>query len=326
MGIRVEVGAKPDEMQLARLVNAYRYGRYCENVHLSLSQSQAFELYRIESSLSRDDSIAVSVTTEREDVAGVLIGRCSDWDSNHFGYGVAVIDYVLLAGSDYGQDLKVAELLVSHFVKWCLDRQIRFISVRLSSLQLAAIHALEQIGFRYIESYVANVYDLSHLGSQADGLPQLRLALPAEQDVMLRYSPGAFATQRFHADPNIDPEKADDLYRKWILSAFSDPQREILVMEVDDKPAAFMICQQQDLRSQLGYRSVTTQMALLDPDIRSKGLGTDFFMALFRYYRDAGLDMVESGLTMRNQVSLNWHNKLGFRIVSTQLTLHRWLA
>jgi len=142
---------------------------------------------------------------------------------------------------------------------------------------------------------------------------------------MLDYSKGAFATQRFHADPYIDPDKADSLYRKWILTAFEDPHQQILVLDVDNSPLAFMITQRIDLRQCFGLQFVVWRMALLDPSSRGRGWGTKFFVSLMHHHRKEGIDVVDSGVTMRNLASLNLHSKLHFKIVCIRVTFHKWL-
>ncbi len=315
---------RPSAAQLEALLAVYRYGRYLENYRLPPERSRAHERRLLEQALSRPDAMTVAVT-EGMTVDGLLVGHYSAWDSEHFGYGVAVIDGIYLAEKGYAHDRLVADRLVAGFMEWCRRRRIRFASMRLSSLQLAAIHALEQAGFRYIESYIYNVFDLDRLGKPDASLPTLRPARAEDEAIMMGYAPGAFATQRFHADPRIEPEKAEGLYRKWIVSAFADPQRETLVMEEDGRPVAFMVYRGEDHRSTLGLRLIALNMALLDPESRGKGLGNRFYSALLHHYAREGFELVESGLSMRNQVSLNWHNKAGFRVVSTQITLHAWL-
>lgn len=317
------LGLRPTPEQLTPLVAVYRYGRYGENYRLPLERSRAHERRLLEQALARPGTVTVAIAAG-ETLEGLLVGRYSAWDSEHFGYGVAVIDGIYLSEGGYDRDRAVADRLVVGFEGWCREQGVRFASIRLSSLQLPAIHALEQAGFRYIESYIYNVFDLDRLGEPNGPLPLLRLARPEDEAVMMAYASGAFATQRFHADPRIPSDKAEALYRKWIASAFADPARQTLVMEDKGRPVAFMVYRAEDYRDTLGLRSASLNMGLLDPDNRGKGAGTLFYQALLHHYRREGFDIVESGLTLRNQVSINWHNKIGFRVVSTQVTLHRW--
>jgi L-amino acid N-acyltransferase YncA len=81
-----------------------------------------------------------------------------------------------------------------------------------------------------------------------------------------------------------------------------------------------------DLTEFFGIRAAMWRMALLDPSRRGKGLGTGFFQSLVAYHGQEGLDIVDSGVSMRNLASLNLHNKCGFKVSSTLLTFHKWLG
>jgi len=310
---------------LAVLLTDYRYGRYCEDNQLSLARAQAYEQQRIQRRLAQEDAIAFYAKSEQGEPVALLVGHYSSWDADHFGYGVAVIDYILATGTDYRLAVDAVSALLGMFHDWCHGKHIRFISVRLSALQLTAIHALEGSGYRYIESYISNVFDLRKLKDIFEELPSVRLATLDDLDLMLQHARGAFAVQRFHADPHISNSKAETLYSKWIRSAFRDPKRETLVFEKDGVPAAWAVCLPQDLRRLLGIRSVTTQVLLVAPEARGSGFGLRFMHALFKHYGSAGVDVIDSGVTMRNVASVNWHNRLKFRVVSTQATFHKWM-
>ena len=309
---------------LDNLIGDYRYGRYCEDGHLSLGLAQAFELGILKDYLAGEDAVSVRAVSPQGKSLGVLLARYSSWDSEHFGYNVAIIDYLLTADVTHKFDVDIILAMLDVFDAWCQQEGVKFVSVRLSSMQLPAIHGLQQRGYEYIESYILNSFDLRGYETDKRHDAQLRLVLPGEVDKMIAHADGAFAIQRFHADPHIDKQKAESLYHKWIESAFQDPRREILVLDVGDEPAAWAVCWPQDLRSQLGFCSVTTQVLLVAPEMRSSGVGLSLMSGLFQYYGAKDVDIIDSGLTMRNIASLNWHNKLGFRIISTQVTFHKW--
>lgn len=324
MTVQIRIGEKPTHDALASLMAAYRYGRYCENPRFPLEKSRAHELFMLESVLALPETVAVTAWGGPV-LEGILAGRLSAWDSEHFGFPMAVLEKLILREKEAARDREeAASRLTAAFLAWCREHRVRFASARLPSRDLSAVQALEDAGFRYIESYIYNVVDLDRLDEGACLDAPLRSARPEDRDAMRRCAPGAFATQRFHADPNFPRDKAEALYLKWIDSAFDDPEREILVMEEDGRPVAFMVYRDGDYRATLGLRSAALNMGLLDPEARGRGVGTRFYRALFQRFRSEGFGMVESGLSLRNQASLNWHNKTGFRIVGTYVTLHRW--
>jgi len=323
MAVEIRLGVAPTREDLGGLLVGYSAGRYCENPRLPMEKSRAHEQWLLERALARPETVTVSAWNDAG-LQGLLVGRPSAWDSEHFGFPMATVDALVVVPGPQDQERGVASKIATTFDQWCRTQGVRFASVRLPSRQLGPIQALEDAGYRYVESYIYNVVDLDRLEEPKEVTAPLRHARGEDRALFCRWAPGAFATQRFHADARFDREKAEALYIKWIDSAFDDPDRQILVMEEDGRAAAFMVYRDEDFRATLGVRSAALNMGLLDPAARGKGLGTRFYHALFRYFRDQGFDIVESGLTMRNQASLNWHNKTGFRIVGTYVTLHRW--
>jgi L-amino acid N-acyltransferase YncA len=97
------------------------------------------------------------------------------------------------------------------------------------------------------------------------------------------------------------------------------------VHDIDGKPVAFMSYYQSDLSGFFGLRFAMWKMALIAPQCRGAGLGARFFKSLLHYHRTEGLDIVDSGLSMRNTASVNLHNKSGFKRICTLETLDRWL-
>ena len=194
-----------------------------------------------------------------------------------------------------------------------------------SSLDLSVINALEDVGFNFIESWIYNKYNLQKLKPKSQKLLNLREANIKDLDYMIEFSKGAFATQRFHADKNISTEKAESLYVKWIKTSFESNNQKTLVYDHNNTPSAFMTYYLSDLTKDFNLHFAMWKMALLNPEIRGIGIGALFFDSLFDYHRKEGCDFVDSGLSLRNIASLNLHNKINFKTISSTTSLHLWV-
>jgi RimJ/RimL family protein N-acetyltransferase len=276
--------------------------------------------------LSRGDSECAAAFSSSGELVGIALFKLSQWDTEHFGYNGAIIESIMTKGVGFEQRQEIAAALLEQFGIWARAANVRFVSVKIPALDLPVVHSCECGGFRYIESWIYNKHDLHPVEELGEARYRLRLARPDDCSVMLDYAKGAFVTHRFYADPHIPQQKADSLYDKWILTAFRDSRQEIAVLDVENRPAAFMIYYKEDLRHYFGLQFAMWKMAVLDPASRGKGLGTDFFIALMHHHRQDGLEVVDSGLSMRNLASLNLHNKLRFKVVSALVTFHKWLA
>jgi len=323
--MKVHITNIPNKDELESLIRQYKYGRYCEDISLPLESSHRLIMDRLLRQTTEASTQVIEAYSLSEELIGTLFFRKSQWDTEHFGYNVAIIEAIILKRLGYEQELAISEILVEKFLAWCEAEKMHFISAKIPSLDIPVIHSLECRGFHYIENYIENKYDLSRLDSLSKPPYQLRLAQSSDFDLMIDFSRDAFSTQRFHADAHIARDKANSLYEKWIQTAFSDPNQKVLVLDTKNKPVAFMIYYLSDLREYFGLQFAMWKMALLDPMNRAKGIGTGFFIACMYYHREEGLDVVDSGLTIRNLASLNLHNKLNFKITSTLVTMHKWL-
>ncbi len=307
------------------MLSGYRYGRYLEDDSLDVGDSRRFLEERVREYLSQDGAEFIVDYSGHHEIQGLLLFRLSSWDTEHFGFNVSIIDYVIIKEMEYDEKINIADRLLKIFQRWCETNKIRFIVAKISALDLPTIHGLEMHGFRFIENWIFNKYELKKLDDRSKQPLALRSFQPSDLDVLISFSQGAFITQRFHADSHIPREKAETLYEKWIRTAFCDPKQRILVCEINARPAAFMIYFRYDLRSSFNLQFAMWKMAVLDPSLKGKGLGTDFFASLLHYHKKEGMDIVDSGLSNRNLASLNLHNKLNFKIFSTSVTLHKWM-
>jgi dTDP-4-amino-4,6-dideoxy-D-galactose acyltransferase len=310
---------------MKNILSGYRYGRYLEDDSLDAGESQRLLEDKIREYLRQDDAEYAVDYSEHHEIQGLLLFKLSSWDTEHFGFHTSLIDHVLIKETDYDKKVLIANRLLKTYQSWCETNNIRFIVVKISSMDLPTIHGFEMNGFRFMENWIFNKYELKKLDNRSKQPLNLRLIQPSDLDDMLLFSKGAFTTHRFHADSHISKEKAETLYEKWIRTDFHDPKQRTLVYESDDRPAAFMIYYRYDLRSYFNLQFAMWKMALLDPSLKGKGLGTDFFISLLHYHKQEGLDVVDSGLSNRNLTSLNLHNKLNFKIFSTLVTLHKWI-
>lgn len=313
----------PDE--LALLVNQCPSGRFLEDPDLPRTASERFVVDQLKTYLSGQGTQCVSALNRSRKLQGLLLYRLSQWDTEHFGYPVVVIDSIFSRDSDFSSGQGTVREMLSGLDVWCRRERVRMVSIRLSARDLPAIHALEDFDFRYIESYIVNKYDLKrNLHRLPKSAYTLRSATLEDRTAMLAYSKKAFVTHKFYADSRIEVAKADSLYDKWINQSFDQRHRQILVMERDSRPAAFMDMYANDLREYFGCRFMQWKMAVTDPEQRGLGLGTDFFVALLHHHANDGIDVVDSGLSARNIGSLNLHTKLGFKVICNQVTFHKW--
>lgn len=308
---------------LATLAARHPFGRYAEDPSLPARAAREQVAQAARQFLTAPGATAIEAVDSGGQTAGVLLFRPSPWDTEHFGYPCVIVDAVLIDAEEYAARRAVAETLLGGLTTWLHAHGTRFTSVRVPARDLPVVHAVEAVGFAFIEAWVFSHRPTAGV-AEANEPFALRPARPDDRVVMHACAAGAFDTQRFHADARVDRAKADALYSRWIDTSFSDPAMTTLVHEHEGRPVAFMTYFRSDLSATLGRRFAMWKMALIDPALRGQGLGTRFFDALARHHRDEGLDTIDSGVSLRNVASINLHARCGFRVTSTLLTFHHW--
>lgn len=322
--MRIEQGSSSELTRqiVESALAGYSMGRFCEDRSLPSEAAKAYVVEQTMALTRGKNRRYCAAFSDGGQVLGLLVYGISDWDTEHFGFPFASLSFFVLCHAF--ERAEVADALLGEFDAWCARQRIRFVSSKLPSLALSEIHAMERHGFVFIESSLYNMVSLHALEEHDPALPTLRVAGPDDAAVMVEYAKGAFASQRFYADSNFDKAKADSLYERWILSGFASEDMQTLVLDVDGEPAAFMMYMPMDLREYFGFRTAKWEMAVVGPALRGKGIGTAFFRSLLQTHREQGFQRVDSILTLRNMPSLNLHNKLLFKGLSIEVTLHRW--
>lgn len=321
--MKAELNKQLNSQELASLIREYQYGRYREDGDITSESSEKILGDHIKKYLSQEETECIQVRSS-EGISGILLFKLSKWDTEHFGFPYAIIDSIIIKNNECYEKLKVANQLLQEFNDWTTSRHIRFVSVKLPAMDLPVIHSFERFGFEYLESWIFNKYDLRKNNIKQPSF-SLRDANTNDEATMIEFSKGAYSTQRFHADFRFDSKKADSLYKKWIKTAFQDNNQKIVALDIKNKPAAYMIYYENDFREYCGLRFTMWKLALIDPDMRGKGVGTDFFEALKFHHQQEGMDIIDSGISLRNMSTFNLHNKSGFKVISTIVTFHKWL-
>lgn len=311
---------------LPDLLQGYRFGRYLEDGDLPLATSSQLLRDNILQYINQESAEAILVKDADNKPHGLLLFRVSDWDTKHFGHKTVLLDHIIIRKSSEEAHLLAGDHLLEKFRTWCSQHEVKFVVSKTPSLDLLTIHGLEKAGFRFMESWIFNKYDLRKTKAKPENHLKLRLADRSDIEYMLGYAKNAFSTQRFHADFHIPNNKAETLYSKWILTAFEDSKQKILVYDEGNVPCAYMAYYILDLTAYYNQKFAMWKMALMNPQMTGKGIGSRFFSSVCDYHREIEhLDVVDSGLSLRNIVSLNTHNKINFKVVSTIVSMHLWL-
>ncbi|MEA2519781.1 MAG: hypothetical protein QOF49_1861 [Chloroflexota bacterium] len=255
---------------------------------------------------------ATLATTATLEVAGGSID-CSivPWDSEIFGFPVAVIDRIELR-----EDHDPAGLLTA-LDGWCEDRDVRLVSCRIDHLRLRESMALEDRGFRFVEMvYVPGLETFDSIGEPRHAIIVTE-AGPADLAEIERIAYSAFTTGRYLLDWRLPPELSRRRYAQWVRNSRAAGQA-ILKADFEDRIVGFFIVEERIDRS--AYWHLTA----IAPEAQGQGLGLSLWQTMLRRHRDEGVIRVQTTVSAHNPAVINLYARLRFTFQSPQMTFH-WL-
>lgn len=253
----------------------------------------------------------------------VLLGvKLSEWDSQHFGYGVASID--LVYSHQTGASNRRCAQLLSDILAALRSEKIRFVSARLPGDMIPTIHIFEDAGFRYHETIIWPVAPCS------DTIPRYpeTVRLMRDEDlpgVMSVAAASQYQRSHFHSDSGFDRQQVDRLYEKWIQTSWTKGEPIAVVEHAGKVAGYFNFKMDAALSGALGYSYGRMRSLALDGAARGQGVGRKLFHATMAIIREMGGDYIDSGYATKNHLSARLHDISGFHPAYEEVTVHLWL-
>jgi len=136
-------------------------------------------------------------------------------------------------------------------------------------------------------------------------------------------SKNTFKKSHFYLDLNFDLENIDKMYSKWIDSAL-DSEKRVIVIEEENEIAGVFIYSIANFIQNFDKKIGIWEFAAIDSKFRNKGLGMRLFYSALQACINDGVHVIDTILVEKNIISQRFHDKLGFRLVNTYYTFHRW--
>lgn len=122
-----------------------------------------------------------------------------------------------------------------------------YVVVKMPVGDLKALHALEDEGFRFMETqfHVADYFEPQETFNEISALPEnaKRIVVPKEKKewerIIAKITPEMFDTDRISLDPLLGKEVACKRYQNWCRDLFDNPNSWMWVMKVNEKEVSF---------------------------------------------------------------------------------------
>lgn len=219
----------------------------------------------------------------------------------------------------YAEQCHRLETVLKACIAAAEDHDVRFLSVRLPEGALAALHAVEAVDFRIIESFLT-------FGRKTDSeIPfdggsdfHVRLAHPDEMETVAAIAYRAFESFCLWVDPQIPESRARHSRREWVRNGFKGRAEAIYVAESDNRIVEFAL-----LRSKVDTEKIgEIKLIAVDPAFHGKGIGKGLVAEAIRHYQGKTSE-IQVGTQAKNLRAIGLYTRMGFSVVRSELSFHR---
>ena len=310
--------------KINRLLENYKTDTFSFYPSLNRDGRKKYLEKRISSFIQKNEGTTYIAELNGEYV-GLIGFRESIWDSEVFGYKVAIIDHFFSKSYDYNLELEIKQKLLISCLSWCEKRNIRFLTSRVNVNDLSAIHCLEDSNFRFIETILWPIIDYRKNYHKYEISHNIRYATEKDLDELIYLARNYYYKYgRFPADNHFTNEEVSNMREKWIISSFEQGHKIIVIEEGKDIAGYFIYFINDNIQEFVGLKYAHLRSAVLSSEYRGKGIGFDLFAGTLNLLSKK-VDIVDSGFITRNLPSMNLHWKVGLnKVVFSNSTFHKW--
>jgi ribosomal protein S18 acetylase RimI-like enzyme len=268
-------------------------------------------------------------SSDDQKIVGLLIYKKSEFDSKFFS--VPCIDvFEIILKDNINQDPKIksenktlkaniknAKLLIEHLIK---NTNAKFYHARMEIENIPSIIALEKEGFFSTSTDINLRWAITDLPIR-DMDQQVSVCREKDVPVIAKISKNAYTTTRFHYDPHISDEKANQQKEVWITNCYHQKLAEEILVYRDPQTS-----------TALGYIAVKRNpddvgiiiLIAVDSKAQKRGIATKLMDASSSWFKSKGCKEVIVGTQLSNFGALRLYQNTGFRLFSTTVSKHYW--
>jgi len=240
------------------------------------------------------------------------------WDTEVLGLRSARITYLWSFGDYCLKRQRLSRLIKESIDQQCVEH-VEFISARISCDNIASIHALEDNGFRIIESYLTFV---SRLPTPCENFRRddlVRPAAPSEVDAVSYLAFQAFRYNRYMTDQLLPEKQARHSRLVWVQNAFNGRAEAIYLAEFKKEIAGFVIL--RTIAGDDGSKIGRIDLIAVDYRFAGQGIACALISQAFQHYLGK-VDQVQVATQASNIAAVNLYQKMGFSLLRSEYSLH----
>lgn len=214
-------------------------------------------------------------------------------------------------------DMKVGQVTLSQdglsaesLKKAIITQDYQVVMARFGKDHLPQIHALESIGFSYLENLVTLAFDSDQKPSSCPEPVNSDLA-----EVIAEKAQGLFKTSYMFSLSSLPDDKIDEMHKHWVLFVHNEPEGVVLAVTDDsNQPLGFVTLRNlQD--------AVIIDLFGVFPEAQGQGVAGQLLEKAFAFSKSRWNKGICVKTQSDNFAALRVYTKAGYRIVQSDVTL-----
>ncbi len=186
-----------------------------------------------------------------------------------------------------------------------------FVYCKVPAAEMQTVHALEGNGFRLVDTLLTLERPMS---PPVPGNSGARLGEPEDRLSVTQVARESFSFSRFHADPKIEREVANQIKADWAGNFFSGQRGDaMIVAEAQHRIVGFL---------QLLSSAETLIIDLIAVHPRHRGQGYATAMIACAQRQLSNLAAIRVGTQAANIPAMRMYERLGFRLMAAHHVFH----
>jgi len=261
------------------------------------------------------------------EISGAIIAQKSTWDSEHFGFGVGKIKSMTISESlSTPKARKARARLIKDCTGWMKQKEVECVITRVNLEDPDGINAYEHSRFHLADVLVTFRAKKDFHQSSVTPANEAITVRPyhvGDEKELMKIASSAFSHDHFHRDSRFPRVKSDELFAKWAYNSCHGLVDLVLVAAgKETKPYGFITCKIEQLQDDLKYGIIDLFAVSLSQ--QGKQIGTRLAKAALDWFSQR-VDSVLVGTQADNVASIRTYEKVGFDMLRTELTYHKWL-
>jgi ribosomal protein S18 acetylase RimI-like enzyme len=241
-----------------------------------------------------------------QDYAAARLPRLSTLDEQRFGVRTARVE-------------DVKSEAVPGILQFCSREAVQLLIARCSVEQVAAAQAMEEAGFRLMDTLVYYQCTLRDPRASPDGLVRpLNRREEAEVEAIAKASFSNYVGH-YHADPRLDPALSDETYVDWTRRCMSGEAADaVLVVEDNGLVAGFAALRM--VSPELG----DLVLGAVAPAARGRGFYRMLALAGMEWCQKNGAKQMTTSTHISNFAAQKAWTRAGMSLIRAAHTFHKW--